>query len=261
MERQEILITQENINKITDSWINLINSFCHRLTTPLASFRIFEKILQETLPKLVESYNLTIENSLIEPFSESTFLDAVKTIPEELDNQIQEIFDFLNFFRTYAQKLHINSNVENIEILSCVSNLLKTYNFVDKNEVNLIEVDFKYNFKFKFDYDFIFLLLEHLLENALYYINKAKKGKIYIWTEEESKYNILYFKDTAQGIDLDRQSRVFTRFFSKRNDKLIPGLGFCRLVVLQMNGDIICDSIKDNYTTFIVKFPKLLSVE
>ncbi|HEX4045558.1 MAG TPA: hypothetical protein VHZ76_07830 [Gammaproteobacteria bacterium] len=51
--------------------------------------------------------------------------------------------------------------------------------------------------------------------------------------------------------------RIFERFFSTQNGKIVPGLGFCRLALLQMGGNIFCDAIKGESTDFIIKFPKM----
>jgi signal transduction histidine kinase len=100
-------------------------------------------------------------------------------------------------------------------------------------------------------------VLFNLLKNALYYIRAASKGEISIWCEQNEKFNILHFKDTGLGMDKEVLEHIFERFFTRTRHGSGVGLAFCKLVMQSFGGDIICDSVKGEYTDFTLSFPKI----
>jgi len=101
-------------------------------------------------------------------------------------------------------------------------------------------------------------VLFNLLKNALYYIEAANKGEIYIRAEKTPDANILHFKDTGKGMASSMMPYVFERFYSKTQHGTGIGLAFCKSVIESFGGKISCESVEGEHTTFILEFPKSL---
>lgn len=114
------------------------------------------------------------------------------------------------------------------------------------------------NQDFSFDYPALFIdtSLRHLLTAALQRIMKSGKGDIRLWISDEEDYHIFNIKDTSQSLAADQLTNLFSQFLFESYDKSRPGLGFCKLAMLHMGGDIICEIVGDECTHFQIKLPK-----
>lgn len=242
------------------TWARMLNCIAHDLTTPLATLGIGAELLEKTLPKLIQGYCLAVEQNLLQaeiPAKRLKFLEA--GYASNLKAQINEMFDFLKLLKLYSDQLP--SDAQTITALSakgCIEELLQAYPFNTEQKHTLVQFDYKHDFKFNCAPIFIKSLLTNLLSNAFRCIDIAGKGKINIWLNQEEKYNVLHFKDTALGMDEYKLAQIFKRFFSKHDQAIVPGLGFCRLALLHAGGNISCHSSEGEYTEFIVKFAKVV---
>lgn len=250
-------ISQEHLDELGNAWSRLIDCISHDIASPLASLRATGKILEEVFPALVTTYQVATNNKLEIPEISARKLEASGRLICNIESEINRLTDFLNLLRPYDKKLISDSqDIKSLSIKSCVDNLLNKFPFSNDKERKLVHTDCKHDFQFRCAAIFIENLLNNFLENALHAIQKANKGEITIWTSEDADYNILHFKDTSLGMDEDAINEVFKRFFKKIDNVIVPGLGFCRLAMLQMDGNVICKSVKNEYTEFLIKFPK-----
>lgn len=246
--------------KLAESWRDMMGCISHNLTSPLVLIRGVGEYLQ-VLPKLVQGYKIAVEKGLIESDIQKGNLRILEELAPDVLPVTTEVIKFINLLPAYsAQLISTSEKIKVLGALSSIDNLLDNYQFADQKERSLIEVARQHDFKFKCASIFIESLLFNFLSNALAHIKWANKGKIKIWIETNNNSNLIHFKDTADGMDEYVLPDVFKRFFSKRDAETIPGLGFCRLAILQMGGDVWCNSIKGEYTHFIVKFPMISNV-
>lgn len=256
----------KNLDKTADrealghAWSRMIDCIVHDLTTPLATLRMIGMGLEEMIPHLIEGYKVALKNGLIESkFKEDDLKFTEKQAVPEIALDITQLFDFLRLLNPYKEKLFFNPpDMTLLSIQTYIQEVLKKFPFSDEKQKSLIHIKSDYDFTFAADLFFIEQLLSNLLRNALYYINSEGKGEITIWAEEKEDYNVLHLKDTAKGMNEEQLSRVFNRFFTERDNKIVPGLGFCRLALLQQGGNVLCHSVMGEYTDFILMFPKPL---
>src|SRR5262249_5754899 len=138
----------------------------------------------------------------------------------------------------------------------CVESGIAEYGFPigDKKKIDATGVQ---DFIFYGDENLVKHIFFNLLKNALYFIEKAGKGEIKIWTTENVDYNQVYFKDTGPGIDKEKLPHIFEKFFtSDTHHGTGIGLAFCKLVMEAIGGSIQCESEIGQYTQFILNFPK-----
>lgn len=69
------------------------------------------------------------------------------------------------------------------------------------------------------------------------------------------KYNSLYFKDTSTGIAPEVLPHIFESFYSKTARGTGVGLAFCKSTMREFGGDIVCESVEGEFTTFVLTFP------
>jgi signal transduction histidine kinase len=235
-------------------------TLAHELRTPLGAIKSGVVGLKNYVPELLRGFKIAQANKLITSDTEN---DQLEMIPEVLDS----INDEANHASAIIELLLTNINQQEIKkekfsicsIFECVDYALAHYPFLPSQKEKIEwDVNKSKDFKFLGDKLLIVHILFNLVKNALYFTEKARKGKIYIWLEEAPKYNQLHFKDTGQGIDEKDLPHIFDRFFTKNTHRGSGiGLAFCKMVMEAHHGKIICRSIKGEYAEFILLFQKI----
>lgn len=241
-------------DKLLEAWIGMINCVAHDVATPLSAIRAENSQLKKMLPKLLEVYELAVQHKLIEPETKLSSLNALEASSEGIANQLDKILDFFKGLREYNKQLSANAMDLPIPLGAYLNTLLEHYPFSDEQR-HWIHIEGDTNVQFKED-PFIEYLFVNLIQIALSNIEQMGKGEIYIRIEEETEDFTLSFKNTAGAQDEVGAARAFGWYFVKYHGNTIPGLGFCRLKLLHMGGDITCTALKGEYTEFRIKFPK-----
>lgn len=160
------------------------------------------------------------------------------------------------------EKLRIDFGDNNIFNASQVSKI----DFVSEAKVS------KYSdFKFKgIDTSFKYLLF-NLIKNSLFYLGEYTNSVVTIGIEKNKEfvfedlnlgkpkfYNVIYVHDTGPGIQKESLAAIFGDFItSGKKGGTGLGLSFCKRVMHDFGGDIICESEFGKWTKFSLLFPKL----
>ncbi|TAN48928.1 MAG: HAMP domain-containing histidine kinase [Methylococcaceae bacterium] len=237
------------------------NNIAHELRTPLLGIKSGAMGLQQYLPKLLEAYELAKQNQLPVATIRLAHLQAMygvlERINSEADNSNTIIDMLLMNTRTNGLKAE---HISGCSMQKCVETALKRYPFSSEHEKQLIVWNEGGDFSFRGVEILMVHVLFNLLKNALYYIAKAGKGKVYIYTECSPQNNTLVFRDTGCGIPADVLPLIFTRFFSwplanSCSHGAGIGLAFCQDIVEAFGGSISCESGLGEYTEFRLLFP------
>lgn len=251
-------IEENKLQELAEAWSRMVDCVSHDLTSPLVSTRLMNENLANMLPNLIEGYEISCKNNLITSKVNEKRLKGLKIIGSDLTRDIDSILVFLSSLYLFTQELVLNSKSNaNISAQAYFDEIINEYFSSHKIERELLHVNYQHDFNLNCVPFFVKYLLLNLLSNAVSAIHHAKKGEIFLRTEKKDDFNLVFFKDTALGMDQEKLSHIFNRFFSKRKGEIVPGLGFCRLALLQNRGDIICNSIKGEFTEFVIKFPIL----
>lgn len=98
--------------------------------------------------------------------------------------------------------------------------------------------------------------LSNLIKNALYAIKVAEKGEISIKIQTGRDLNRLTVTDTASGIPKHVLPHIFDTYYStKKHAGTGVGLAFCLRVMNAFDGQIQCESVAGEYTTFLLTLP------
>lgn len=240
---------------IAQAWSMSIEQLSHALCTKMATLQLKQQGLQKVIPCLLKGYCLAVEQHLIEDEINPKTLRRLEDM-QNLDEQLIPMFAFLEHLNDYSDMI-VRYNITQKPRLSaqqCLIDLMTHYIFEQNSQKNLIKVDSSQDFEFNYPFLFIEISLYHLLTAALQRIKETGKGDIQIWLSDESEHHIFNVKDTSQALTNDQLTNLFSHFLFEPHDKTRPGLGFCRLAILHMGGDITCNIVNDE-THFKIVVP------
>jgi signal transduction histidine kinase len=102
-------------------------------------------------------------------------------------------------------------------------------------------------------------VLQNLIKNALDAVLAAGKGGVHLTVEPGPDWNRLAVTDTGVGIAPEVMPRIFDEFFSLKGPGRGTGMGlpFCRRVMMELGGEIVCQSVLGEYTRVELCFPPL----
>jgi hypothetical protein len=150
----------------------------------------------------------------------------------------------------------INANTfKRQKISRAIEAALLSYPFGPEKPGTKVHVDMTQDFYYHGDESLLNAAITNLLNNSFTAIKEANKGDIHIWLECDKKYNYLYFRDTAKGINEKLQAGLFD--FCQYATPKVPGVGlvFCNLVMTSFGGSISVDSVMGEHAEFVLKFP------
>jgi PAS domain S-box-containing protein len=231
-------------------------SLAHELRTPLRTIHSVANGIKDYLPHLIKAYEIARKNQLDVPEIDPWHLRTLTEICEIIESETRAAFMFINM-----ALMNLNQDVDNkkdfaiCSIKNCIQEALNRYPF-DEREKELVNCDIKTDFNFFGNHLLIVHIIFNLLKNAFYAIKEARKGEVFISTEADENYCILRFKDTAKGIAPATLPHIFERFFSQTYHGAGIGLTFCKMVMQNLGGDIRCLSEENQYTEFLLCFPK-----
>jgi signal transduction histidine kinase len=231
----------------------LSGSIAHELRTPLASVTSIARGVKKFLPHLLEAYRLAQEANLPVKTINSVYLDGLGRSMDNLEHASRQGLVVIDMLLTKIK--HSGLEEKSIcSILECVEQALEDYP-LSESEHEHIHCNKERAFMFDGNKVLIIHVIFNLMKNALYSIKDANKGDIWIWFESDEHENRMHFKDTGKGIDREEMDNVFLLFYSKTRTGTGLGLSFCKMVMKEIGGDIVCKSEKKQYTEFTLKFP------
>ncbi|SHG45810.1 Histidine kinase-, DNA gyrase B-, and HSP90-like ATPase [Chryseolinea serpens] len=152
-------------------------------------------------------------------------------------------------------KFNINERVELEEVLSVITESLKT--FIVENNIAITH-DFKHGEAFVSIRAYLSSILYNLISNAIQYRSPERKPTIHITSVLKDRMLILEVADNGLGIDLTRYQQDLYKLYKRFHDH-IPGKGLGLYLVKQqvekLNGSIEVESVPHQGTTFRILLP------
>ncbi|MCC2647096.1 MAG: sensor histidine kinase [Rickettsiaceae bacterium] len=238
-----------------DSMKAVAGAIAHEMRTPLNTISNMVQNFNNYLPLLFKTYNLSKDHLPLAEKLEKSELEFLENLPKALDKVNRSAFTFIDMLLIKLKSDIDNTKLDKLSIKDAVSQAIYKYPLTHE-DMNLIQLNLKEDFSFKANELLFTHVIFNLLKNALYYVkSKPGKGKIIIWAEKGTNFNILYFKDTGPGISAKSLPIIFDRFYSNTEHGTGIGLAFCRLVINSVGGIIDCESVEGEYTLFTIKLP------
>ncbi len=231
-------------------------SIAHELRTPLLSIDGGVTGFKKYFPLFIETYELAKKSGLDVPKIRADHYEGLLTTLDDMGEEVRYSNTIVDMLLMKVKK-NISDDSTVCSIEGCIDEALRRYPFASVDQRNLIHLNNNFDFRFKGNQLLIVHVLFNLLKNALYFIEDAKKGEVFIWTSSDKKTNSLHVKDTGKGISQQTKLRLFESFFSTTRNGTGLGLAFCKTIMLNLKGDIICEAEEGEYAEFILIFPKI----
>lgn len=256
LRRQQLRKETANAEKMA-LLATLSANIAHEMRTPLSGVRASISGVESYLPDLLEGYRYAgADNPSRFPDIRAEHLEMLKNTPDRIKGMVDQantVIDLL-LVNLRNRKLERSSFIE-CSMAACVEEAVDSYPF-KRNERRKLEYDLTEDFNFAGIQAMMVYVLFNLLKNALYSVEAARKGGIKITLQREASADRLIFTDTGSGISEEALPRVFEGFFTTKSDGTGAGLAFCKRTLNSFGAEIEVASVKGDYTTFTIEFPK-----
>lgn len=193
----------------------------------------------------------------IKDFIKTGQVEEVLEICDEIRGRLKQVENFIDTFLKNARN-EKNYKLETCSIQSAIKLALQKYPFSSQAERKLIRINKNLrDFNYLGQEMLVVHVLFNLIKNALYFIAKAEKGHVEIFSSEDKSNHYLHFKDFGMGIPTDEVDYIFDRFYTGTGLGTGIGLSYCKITMNSLNGDISCNSIFGEFAEFILRFPKI----
>jgi len=184
----------------------------------------------------------------VEEQAHTSLLSVVDNLTQDSDRGLETIHRMLAAMRKSVS----NSDFQVCSMQTCVNNALALYGF-DEHQKAHLSVDVVQDFEFYGSEYYVHHILFNLLKNSYKYCHRDCTIEIIL------KKNTLRFRDNGPGIAEKVRPYVFDHFFTTDTMGTGIGLAFCRLIMEEFGGMIVCMSRQgeDSFTEFVLTFPKV----
>jgi signal transduction histidine kinase len=238
--------------------IRTVANMAHELRNPLATIRIGSSGIRKCFATLMENYLLAQNSNLGGAKLTNNQLEGMERVFNNIDSEI-------NFSNTMIDTLLANTKEmamqpttsSSNQISTCIQAAINRYPFASNEQRQLVHLDLKQDFTYQGDDLMVTHVFFNLLKNAIQVINEQGKGEIFISLDNNEKYNIVYFKDTAKGMSTETQAKIFQSFYTETKTGTGVGLAFCTMIMKGLHGKIEVKSELGVFTEFVLSFPKV----
>jgi two-component system, CAI-1 autoinducer sensor kinase/phosphatase CqsS len=251
---------------------DLLSSFeaaatiAHELRSPLATIRMQANHAAAQLPQLLQdlertqTYLETSENSVTKAASMASHR-ALETMCQKIVQQVDRTNTMIDLILASARMEHIDtSEFRQQSMQACMNEAVESYPLLPAERKKL-HASCDQDFSFHGSQALMIFVLSNMIKNSLYAMKAAEKGEIHIKISRADGVGILTVTDTASGIPKAIIKRVFDTYYStKQSAGAGVGLAFCKRVIKAFDGDIRCDSVEGEYTTFTMTLPIAASI-
>jgi two-component system, CAI-1 autoinducer sensor kinase/phosphatase CqsS len=251
---------------------DLLSSFAaaatiaHELRTPLATIRMQASHAAAQLPQLLhelQQSQVSQAGTSGETTSDAGMAShrALEAMCGKIVQQVDRTNKMIDLILASARMEHIDtSEFDWHSMQACAQEAVDSYPLTaaERRKIHLIV---EQDFSFYGSQALMIFALSNLIKNSLYAMKAAEKGDIHIRVDSTASRGTLTVTDTASGIPKAVIKRIFDTYYStKQSAGAGVGLAFCQRVIKAFNGQIRCDSVEGQYTTFTISLPVSASV-
>lgn len=214
------------------AWREMAKQVAHEIKNPLTPMRLsiqsFERKFDSTDPKNQEK---------------------VKEFSESLIQQIDTMSAIASAFSDFA-KMPKQQN----ELLNVPQVVKLSLDIFNEDYISFITE--RERIMANFDRTQLIRVVTNLVKNATQATEHCESPKIQVWVGTDGENVCIKIKDNGYGISEDNKNRIFEPKFTTKSSGMGLGLGIIKKIIETYNGSITFSSIKNEGTTFTVKFPK-----
>lgn len=225
----------ENANSLKNKFLSNIS---HEVRTPMNAILGFSQLLDEA-----------------DDDEQKQYIDIIKSNSEIL---LQLIHDLIEIAKIESNLIKISKEKVSLQRILIE---LKTIFIFEKKRVykDHISIGFtkpKEDFLIETDVLRIKQVLMNVMKNALKF---TKEGYIEIGYKQKGNYINICIKDSGTGIPVDKQHRIFDKFYKLNNDGQSQGTGIglsiSKSLMQMLGGDIVLESSDEQGSVFNISIP------
>jgi len=246
----------KNSENGTMNCLMLLPYMTHDFRSLLAMMKMSAVVIEDKFPELVKGYQLAVEHNLLEKNIKDPFLQRSANNGTKIKDAVKKLSSYLNVLDEGVNTLKNNlRDDEACSINFYLDDVLSQYPFYSESERQLLDITIKTNFDIHYPSFFMKPLLFHLLQ--IMYINSRSgaDSRIALWTDDDNGRNRLHIKTKSTEVSQNVVTYALNQLAIEQQDHHLPGLGFCRLALWQLNGDIISNVVEGGSTEIMVVFP------
>ena len=175
-----------------------------------------------------------------------------KDLLQSIDNEVERLANIVSEYLEFARLPRFEFEHESLNTV--------VQTFCDFIEPQLQQAQITFSIELAENLPFTLLdaeqiqcVLHNLFKNAIEAMPSG--GEFSIRTSVESSRIVLRVSDTGVGISPPDQKRIFDPFFTTKKDGTGLGLSLVGEIIKQHQGTILCRSVVDQGTQFIITFP------
>jgi signal transduction histidine kinase len=245
------------LNERLKAYQDLSGYIAHEMRKPLAFIRTSCEGWEKYSPQLFEAYEVAIKSGAYKNEINPLAFNILREIPREFKKTSSDGLLFIEMLLMQTQ--HSFETGKNFQFDYALNNINTAIHRWGLGTDRIAKINLKTEYNFR--YYGIPILLNHVLlelfRNSEYFISNRKDSQIDIWCSRSGVNNEIHFMDNGCGINNDDLKDVFKNGFSKRTYGTGLGLGFCKMVMKQMEGSIRILSKNGSYTEIVLSFPVL----
>lgn len=234
-EIKDIKLKLDESNSIKSIFLSNIS---HELRTPLNAIIGFSDLL------------LTDKNEQ----NNQRFIKSINSNAKHLDELLSNILDYSRIESNDFDLLYEKFNID--DLFDELSDIFIDVNY--KKNLDFVKLEFVKNKNIKLISDYLRLkqVLFNIISNSIKFTDH---GHITISYYSDEKFITFKIEDTGIGIPLDKQNKVFDRFWqcdsssTKKYKGTGLGLSISKSIVDMLDGEIWFDSVLNKGTTFFIK--------
>jgi hypothetical protein len=207
----------------------------HEIRNPLSSISLNAELLQDE----ISSYDCVDTNEA------KALLNAITAEIDRVTSLTEEYLQFSRLPESHLVKGNINLVIEEMVEFLRYELRQKKIELICNVQTSLPEI--------RFDRVQIRRALLNIIRNAIEAMPKG--GALKIWTEQKDQKAVIHIEDTGIGIPLEETEKIFDPFFTTKDFGTGLGLAVVQQIVDEHAGQILCNSIVGQGTTFSIFLP------
>ncbi len=242
-------ITKELDNREVDAWVKLARTLSHEIMNNIAPITSLSQVILGFFS--INNKPITIEN--LKPVMIANTVKGLKVIEERsigLMNFVDNYRKFTKLPEPHFREANISSLIEN--------NLLALSTFFEFNKIT-VKKSIPENFLFVTDEKLLSQVITNLLKNAIEAILSENHENpiliIKLW-EINNKAKIEISNNGPQ-IPPEIKEQIFVPFYTTKENGSGIGLSLSKQIMLKMGGDILLNSPKNGWVSFIINITKV----
>ncbi len=237
-------ITKELDNREIDSWIKLARTLSHEIMNNIAPIT--------TLSKVISGYFISNDKTISsEKLDAATIANTVKGL-RVIEERGLGLINFVENYRKFTKLPEPHFKKVNLSLL-IDSNLMIASAYPGFNTIR-IEKSVPADIMFSTDEKLLSQVILNLLKNALEALisENTKNPHISIRLSKTSHTVKIEISNNGPQIPPEIREQIFVPFYTTKENGSGIGLSLSKQIILQMGGDIIVSSGKDEKTTFSI---------